>query len=177
MCEQYFVLTEWVEPSATCCTCFTSMAASTMWPQTTWVWARLSGSMMAKDPRRSSPPHSHTVMSWNWLKILNKYISSFFNVLLPLGSSTCRYLRCYYYAVRTLINIGGLPEPHSVFEITFQMVNFFVGVFVFSSLIGQVRGVCMCVYFRLNWLHFRSELCLVLPQQAWSIPAGSYRQT
>uniref|UniRef100_A0A8C2GPM1 Cyclic nucleotide gated channel subunit beta 3, tandem duplicate 2 n=1 Tax=Cyprinus carpio TaxID=7962 RepID=A0A8C2GPM1_CYPCA len=51
------------------------------------------------------------------------------------------YLRCYYFAVRTLINIGGLPEPHTVFEITFQLANFFVGVFVFSSLIGQMRDV------------------------------------
>ena len=49
-----------------------------------------------------------------------------------------RYLRCYYYAVRSLINIGGLPVPQTVFEITFQLCNFFVGVFVFSSLIGQV---------------------------------------
>lgn len=54
-----------------------------------------------------------------------------------------RYLRCYYFAVRTLINIGGLPEPHTVFEITFQLANFFVGVFVFSSLIGQVHNVMM----------------------------------
>ncbi|KAL2085741.1 hypothetical protein ACEWY4_019061 [Coilia grayii] len=51
------------------------------------------------------------------------------------------YLRCYYFATRTLINIGGLPEPTTVSEITFQMVNFFVGVFVFSSLIGQMRDV------------------------------------
>ncbi|XP_046702641.1 cyclic nucleotide-gated cation channel beta-3 isoform X1 [Silurus meridionalis] len=51
------------------------------------------------------------------------------------------YLRCYYFAVRTLINIGGLPEPYTVFEITFQLANFFVGVFVFSSLIGQMRDV------------------------------------
>uniref|UniRef100_A0A4W4F6X7 Cyclic nucleotide-binding domain-containing protein n=1 Tax=Electrophorus electricus TaxID=8005 RepID=A0A4W4F6X7_ELEEL len=51
------------------------------------------------------------------------------------------YLRCYYFAVRTLINIGGLPEPHTIFEITFQLANFFVGVFVFSSLIGQMRDV------------------------------------
>ncbi|XP_068437665.1 cyclic nucleotide-gated channel beta-3 [Clinocottus analis] len=55
-----------------------------------------------------------------------------------LGSA---YLRCYYHAVRSLINIGGLNEPHTVFEITFQMTNFFVGVFVFSSLIGQMRDV------------------------------------
>ncbi|XP_045919971.1 cyclic nucleotide-gated cation channel beta-3-like [Micropterus dolomieu] len=55
-----------------------------------------------------------------------------------LGSA---YLRCYYHAVRSLINIGGLNEPHTVFEITFQMTNFFTGVFVFSSLIGQMRDV------------------------------------
>ncbi|XP_041670657.1 cyclic nucleotide-gated cation channel beta-3-like [Cheilinus undulatus] len=51
------------------------------------------------------------------------------------------YLRSYYFAVRSLINIGGLNEPHTVFEIAFQMTNFFVGVFVFSSLIGQMRDV------------------------------------
>lgn len=54
-----------------------------------------------------------------------------------------RYLRSYYFAVRTLINIGGLPEPHTVFEISFQLTNFFIGVFVFSSLIGQVHDVMM----------------------------------
>uniref|UniRef100_F6Z9W5 Cyclic nucleotide gated channel subunit beta 3 n=1 Tax=Ornithorhynchus anatinus TaxID=9258 RepID=F6Z9W5_ORNAN len=52
-----------------------------------------------------------------------------------------RYLRCYYWAVRTLITIGGLPEPQSMFEIIFQLLNFFSGVFVFSSLIGQMRDV------------------------------------
>ncbi|XP_055459177.1 LOW QUALITY PROTEIN: cyclic nucleotide-gated cation channel beta-3 [Psammomys obesus] len=51
------------------------------------------------------------------------------------------YLRCYYWAVRTLITIGGLPEPQTSFEIVFQLVNFFSGVFVFSSLIGQMRDV------------------------------------
>lgn len=55
-----------------------------------------------------------------------------------------RYLRCYYFAVRSLINIGGLPEPTTIFEISFQMTNFFTGVFVFSSLIGQV-GLEDCV--------------------------------
>nr|XP_019942828.1 PREDICTED: cyclic nucleotide-gated cation channel beta-3-like [Paralichthys olivaceus] len=65
-----------------------------------------------------------------------------------LGSTTwvydgkgSAYLRCYYFAVRSLINIGGLPEPVTTFEIMFQMTNFFIGVFVFSSLIGQMRDV------------------------------------
>ncbi|XP_008053089.1 cyclic nucleotide-gated cation channel beta-3 [Carlito syrichta] len=52
-----------------------------------------------------------------------------------------KYLRCYYWAVRTLITIGGLPEPQTLFEIIFQLLNFFSGVFVFSSLIGQMRDV------------------------------------
>ncbi|KAL4000807.1 hypothetical protein ACER0C_006106 [Sarotherodon galilaeus] len=56
------------------------------------------------------------------------------------GNGTA-YLRCYYFAVRSLINIGGLPEPVTTFEISFQMANFFIGVFVFSSLIGQMRDV------------------------------------
>ncbi|XP_016134511.1 cyclic nucleotide-gated cation channel beta-3-like [Sinocyclocheilus grahami] len=51
------------------------------------------------------------------------------------------YLRCYYFATPTLITIRGLPEPHTLFEIVFQLVNFFTGVFVFSSLIGQMRDV------------------------------------
>ncbi|NP_001258167.1 cyclic nucleotide-gated cation channel beta-3 [Rattus norvegicus] len=52
-----------------------------------------------------------------------------------------KYLRCFYWAVRTLITIGGLPEPQTSFEIVFQLLNFFSGVFVFSSLIGQMRDV------------------------------------
>ncbi|KAM8880833.1 cyclic nucleotide-gated channel beta-3-like [Synchiropus picturatus] len=56
------------------------------------------------------------------------------------GNGTA-YIRCYYFAVRSLINIGGLPEPITLFEIGFQMLNFFIGVFVFSSLIGQMRDV------------------------------------
>ncbi|XP_066228522.1 cyclic nucleotide-gated channel beta-3 [Saccopteryx leptura] len=52
-----------------------------------------------------------------------------------------KYLRCYYWAVRSLITIGGLPEPQTLFEIVFQLLNFFLGVFVFSSLIGQMREV------------------------------------
>ncbi|KTG06010.1 hypothetical protein cypCar_00012274 [Cyprinus carpio] len=51
------------------------------------------------------------------------------------------YIRCYYFAVKTLITIGGLPDPTTVFEIVFQMLNYFVGVFAFSIMIGQMRDV------------------------------------
>ncbi|XP_032892357.1 cyclic nucleotide-gated cation channel beta-1 [Amblyraja radiata] len=51
------------------------------------------------------------------------------------------YMRCYYWAVKTLITIGGLPEPETVFEIFFQLVNYFMGVLIFSIMIGQMREV------------------------------------
>ncbi|XP_068594985.1 cyclic nucleotide-gated channel beta-3-like [Brachionichthys hirsutus] len=51
------------------------------------------------------------------------------------------YIRCYYFAVKTLITIGGLPEPTTLFEIVFQLINYFVGVFAFSIMIGQMRDV------------------------------------
>lgn len=55
-----------------------------------------------------------------------------------------RYLKCYYWAIRSLITIGGLPEPQNLFEIIFQLLNYFLGVFVFSSLIGQVNQEINC---------------------------------
>ena len=50
------------------------------------------------------------------------------------------YIRCYYWAVKTLITIGGLPDPKTLFEIVFQLLNYFTGVFAFSVMIGQVSG-------------------------------------
>ncbi|XP_067235395.1 cyclic nucleotide-gated channel beta-1-like [Chanodichthys erythropterus] len=51
------------------------------------------------------------------------------------------YIRCYYFAVKTLLTIGGLPGPTTLFEIVFQLINYFIGVFVFSIMIGQMRDV------------------------------------
>ncbi|KFP63246.1 Cyclic nucleotide-gated cation channel beta-1, partial [Cariama cristata] len=51
------------------------------------------------------------------------------------------YIRCYYWAVKTLITIGGLPDPKTLFEIVFQLLNYFTGVFAFSVMIGQMRDV------------------------------------
>ncbi|XP_067888740.1 cyclic nucleotide-gated channel beta-3-like [Heterodontus francisci] len=52
-----------------------------------------------------------------------------------------RYLRCYYWAIRSLITIGGISEPATLFEIIFQGCNYFIGVFVFSSLLGQMHDI------------------------------------
>lgn len=40
--------------------------------------------------------------------------------------------------MKTLITIGGLPDPQTLFEIVFQLLNYFTGVFAFSVMIGQV---------------------------------------
>ena len=42
--------------------------------------------------------------------------------------------------MKTLITIGGLPDPKTLFEIVFQGLNYFTGVFAFSVMIGQVTG-------------------------------------
>ncbi|XP_027627656.1 cyclic nucleotide-gated cation channel beta-1-like [Tupaia chinensis] len=57
------------------------------------------------------------------------------------SSSLSSYIRCYYWAVKTLITIGGLPDPETLFEIVFQLLNYFTGVFAFSVMIGQMRDV------------------------------------
>ena len=46
--------------------------------------------------------------------------------------------------MKTLITIGGLPDPTTVFEICFQLINYFVGVFAFSIMIGQVSYPSHC---------------------------------
>ncbi|XP_060908933.1 cyclic nucleotide-gated cation channel beta-3 [Labrus mixtus] len=61
------------------------------------------------------------------------------------------YIRCYYFAVKTLITIGGLPDPTTVFEICFQLINYFVGVFAFSIMIGQMRDVVGAATARENY--------------------------
>lgn len=71
-------------------------------------------------------------------------------VLIPPGLSLLSYIRCYYFAVKSLITIGGLPDPTTLFEIVFQLINYFVGVFAFSIMMGQV---CKKLY-----LHFVSHL-------------------
>ncbi|XDV47767.1 hypothetical protein PO909_017326 [Leuciscus waleckii] len=79
------------------------------------------------------------------------------------------YLRCYYFATRTLITIGGLPEPHTLFEIVFQLVNFFTGVFVFSSLIGQMRDVIGAA--TAGQTYFRASMdCCVAYMNTYTIP-------
>lgn len=46
--------------------------------------------------------------------------------------------------MKTLITIGGLPDPRTLFEIVFQGLNYFTGVFAFSVMIGQVAGSLVC---------------------------------
>ncbi|XP_038070088.1 cyclic nucleotide-gated cation channel beta-3-like isoform X2 [Patiria miniata] len=51
------------------------------------------------------------------------------------------YIRCLYRATKTLITIGNLPVPETTFEIFFMNIDFMVGVFVFATIIGQMRDI------------------------------------
>lgn len=66
--------------------------------------------------------------------------------ILPV-CSLLSYIRCYYFAVKSLITIGGLPDPTTLFEIVFQLINYFVGVFAFSIMMGQVRKELFLIFF------------------------------
>ncbi|KAK1804556.1 hypothetical protein P4O66_020561 [Electrophorus voltai] len=66
------------------------------------------------------------------------------------------YIRCYYFAVKTLITIGGLPDPTNLSEIIFQLINYFIGVFAFSIMIGQMRDVVGAA--TADQTHYRSRM-------------------
>ncbi|XP_032813579.2 cyclic nucleotide-gated channel beta-1-like [Petromyzon marinus] len=51
------------------------------------------------------------------------------------------YLRCFFYAERSLMVIGDLPHPTNELEWILQMVNYFIGAFILSSLLGQMGDV------------------------------------
>ena len=78
--------------------------------------------------------HTHT----------HRYVALF---LTPPLLSLLSYIRCYYFAVKSLITIGGLPAPTTLFEIIFQLINYFVGVFAFSIMMGQVCEKRFFFYF------------------------------
>ncbi|XP_078677009.1 cyclic nucleotide-gated channel beta-3-like isoform X1 [Branchiostoma floridae x Branchiostoma belcheri] len=49
------------------------------------------------------------------------------------------YIRCYYWATRTLLSIGGIPSPTNDFEYLIMLCNWLLGVFVFAMIIAQIR--------------------------------------
>ncbi|XP_033124753.1 cyclic nucleotide-gated cation channel beta-3-like [Anneissia japonica] len=51
------------------------------------------------------------------------------------------YIRCMFRATKTLITIGNLPEPVTDLEIVFMNIDFAIGIFVFASIIGQMRDI------------------------------------
>lgn len=67
--------------------------------------------------------------------------------LIAPAVSLLSYIRCYYFAVKSLITIGGLPNPTTLFEMVFQLINYFVGVFAFSIMMGQVCQMLFCFIF------------------------------
>ncbi|KAK7885945.1 hypothetical protein WMY93_025566 [Mugilogobius chulae] len=50
------------------------------------------------------------------------------------------YIRCYYFAVKTLITIGGLPDPTTLFEIVFQLINILCWGFCMRDVVGAATA-------------------------------------
>ncbi|XP_041454743.1 cyclic nucleotide-gated cation channel beta-3-like [Lytechinus variegatus] len=51
------------------------------------------------------------------------------------------YTKCLFRSAKTLIVIGNLPPPNTNSQIFFMNIDFIVGVFVFASMIGQMRDI------------------------------------
>ncbi|CAF0982087.1 unnamed protein product [Rotaria sordida] len=51
------------------------------------------------------------------------------------------YLRCLYWSTLTLTTIGDLPPPETNWQAVFAITSYMIGIFVFSSIIGQVGNV------------------------------------
>lgn len=89
--------------------------------------------------------------------------------------SLLSYIRCYYFAVKSLITIGGLPDPTTLFEIVFQLINYFVGVFAFSIMMGQV---CKELFFFFFFLLIRARrTCSSISQMRDVVGAATAGQT
>lgn len=110
-----------------------------------------------------------------WTRTHRRFSDAVPGLTLPV-CSLLSYIRCYYFAVKSLITIGGLPDPTTLFEIVFQLINYFVGVFAFSIMMGQV---CKDLFF---FFFFNSFECAepVLPSfrcATWSVPPQQARRT
>ncbi|XP_026110633.1 cyclic nucleotide-gated cation channel beta-3-like isoform X2 [Carassius auratus] len=51
------------------------------------------------------------------------------------------YLRCFFYAEKSLLMIAELPFPETMFGQIFQMTNYFFGALFLSIILGQMRDV------------------------------------
>lgn len=103
------------------------------------------------------------------------------------------YLRCFFYAEKSLLMIAELPLPDTIFGQVFQMTNYFFGAIFLSIVLGQVdcclwsfwswSASCFCSMFwlkfspllqsvRLSWLCWNGLFhvcCLNVVISIWSV--------
>ena len=54
-------------------------------------------------------------------------------------SSTSAYLLSLYWSTLTLTTIGNSASPRANAEFVFTILSYFIGVFVFATVVGQAR--------------------------------------
>ncbi|XP_071785826.1 uncharacterized protein [Asterias amurensis] len=85
------------------------------------------------------------------------------------------YVRCLFRATKTLITIGNLPLPLTTFEIFFMNIDFMIGVFVFATIIGQMRDIVGAAGATKGAFRRRMDNTMALLQN-WKIPDDVQRR-
>lgn len=72
------------------------------------------------------------------------------------GTLPKQYIYSFYWSTITLTTIGELAQPHTIFEYTFMTVEYFIGIFMFATLVGNVGSIIDNV--NKNRLEFQSKM-------------------
>lgn len=72
------------------------------------------------------------------------------------GTFSKQYTYSFYWSTITLTTIGELSHPHTIFEYAFMTFEYFVGILMFASLVGNLGSIVSNV--NKNRLMFQSKM-------------------
>lgn len=72
------------------------------------------------------------------------------------GMLSKQYVYSFYWSTITLTTIGELSQPHTIFEYIFMNLEYFIGIFMFATLVGNVGSILDNV--NKNKLEFQSKM-------------------
>jgi CRP-like cAMP-binding protein len=57
------------------------------------------------------------------------------------GTLSKQYVYSFYWSTITLTTIGELSQPHTILEYAFMTLQYFIGIFMFATLVGNVGSI------------------------------------
>lgn len=72
------------------------------------------------------------------------------------GTLSKQYIYSFYWSTITLTTIGELSQPHTILEYVFMTLEYFIGIFMFATLVGNVGSIIDNV--NKNRLEFQSKM-------------------